>query len=116
MPRRPPISQRSYTLLPYTTLCRAFREARHHSVTMLRHTPQHIIGDAHVERPPRLACKDVHPIRQAPYPNMSSRARAARPGTHTLPQRSEEHTSALQSLMRISYAVFCLQKHKYTYK
>src|SRR3546814_10224878 len=34
------------------------------------------------------------------------------------PQRSEEHTSELQSLMRISYAVFCLKKkkHKHTYK
>src|SRR3546814_8493126 len=30
------------------------------------------------------------------------------------PQRSEEHTSELQSLMRISYAVFCLKKKKYT--
>src|SRR3546814_8778638 len=31
-------------------------------------------------------------------------------------RRSEEHTSELQSLMRISYAVFCLQKKKTTYK
>src|SRR3546814_4723272 len=31
------------------------------------------------------------------------------------PQRSEEHTSELQSLMRISYAVFCLKKKKYTH-
>src|SRR3546814_17602879 len=30
--------------------------------------------------------------------------------------KSEEHTSALQSLMRISYAVFCLQKHKHSYQ
>src|SRR3546814_3478600 len=30
-------------------------------------------------------------------------------------ERSEEHTSELQSLMRISYAVFCLKKNKYTY-
>src|SRR3546814_7108564 len=36
--------------------------------------------------------------------------------TATVPQRSEEHTSELQSLMRISYAVFCLkQKNKYTH-
>src|SRR3546814_5868765 len=33
-----------------------------------------------------------------------------RPGIHPAPYRSEEHTSELQSLMRISYAVFCLQK------
>src|SRR3546814_4406629 len=35
-----------------------------------------------------------------------------RPGRRTEPQRSEEHTSELQSLMRISYAVFCLKKKK----
>src|SRR3546814_10511103 len=35
---------------------------------------------------------------------------AARQGTRTDPRRSEEHTSELQSLMRISYAVFCLKK------
>src|SRR3546814_10266914 len=34
-------------------------------------------------------------------------------GTETQGNRSEEHTSALQSLMRISYAVFCLKKKKY---
>src|SRR3546814_8942971 len=34
----------------------------------------------------------------------------------TLPNRSEEHTSELQSLMRISYAVFCLKKKKTTHK
>src|SRR3546814_4497594 len=34
------------------------------------------------------------------------------PGVHVLRPRSEEHTSELQSLMRISYAVFCLKKKK----
>src|SRR3546814_6915513 len=43
------------------------------------------------------------------YTNMLARTHALRP------QRSEEHTSELQSLMRISYAVFCLKKKK-TYK
>src|SRR3546814_5423742 len=37
---------------------------------------------------------------------------ALRPGAVTAPMRSEEHTSELQSLMRISYAVFCLKKKK----
>src|SRR3546814_10500581 len=41
---------------------------------------------------------------------------AARSGDHTSwLVRSEEHTSELQSLMRISYAVFCLQQQKYNY-
>src|SRR3546814_9780752 len=38
--------------------------------------------------------------------------RADREGEELRPQRSEEHTSELQSLMRISYAVFCLKKKK----
>src|SRR3546814_6651107 len=36
---------------------------------------------------------------------------ASNPTLHRPPHRSEEHTSELQSLMRISYAVFCLKKH-----
>src|SRR3546814_4678410 len=36
-------------------------------------------------------------------------------GDHGIPDRSEEHTSELQSLMRISYAVFCLQKKNHTH-
>src|SRR3546814_3065108 len=39
-----------------------------------------------------------------------------RPGTGARPRRSEEHTSELQSLMRISYAVFCLKKNTLTEK
>src|SRR3546814_8586429 len=41
-------------------------------------------------------------------------SRQARQGGGHVEQRSEEHTSELQSLMRISYAVFCLKKHKKT--
>src|SRR3546814_4419698 len=41
-------------------------------------------------------------------------ASASPPGPNTQSRRSEEHTSELQSLMRISYAVFCLQKKKKT--
>src|SRR3546814_6621873 len=39
-----------------------------------------------------------------------------RPRARTAPRRSEEHTSELQSLMRISYAVFCLKKTKHKFK
>src|SRR3546814_7100455 len=39
-----------------------------------------------------------------------------RPLVTVLPRRSEEHTSELQSLMRISYAVFCLKKKKHKYR
>src|SRR3546814_1110703 len=41
-------------------------------------------------------------------------AEAATPSTRPLSSRSEEHTSELQSLMRISYAVFCLKKKRHT--
>src|SRR3546814_2539907 len=42
----------------------------------------------------------------------SSPAQDCRPPCRSYPKRSEEHTSELQSLMRISYAVFCLKKKK----
>src|SRR3546814_3348310 len=53
--------------------------------------------------PPRVA------IRQCPSYVADS---SAAPAASTAPWRSEEHTSELQSLMRISYAVFCLKKKK----
>src|SRR3546814_4972786 len=82
MIRRPPRSTRTDTLFPYTTL---FRSDRDHGRDALRHDPADL---------PR------HP---APKPRDRGQARD---------QRSEEHTSELQSLMRISYAVFCLKKKK----
>src|SRR3546814_4230785 len=51
-------------------------------------------------------CNGIDPVRAA---DCASRATAYYCDTRTLP-RSEEHTSELQSLMRISYAVFCLKK------
>src|SRR3546814_10349515 len=47
-----------------------------------------------------------------PSPAMDSPVSAAAMQTRRIAGRSEEHTSELQSLMRISYAVFCLQKKK----
>src|SRR3546814_18104651 len=56
----------------------------------------------------RAAPGDARPLRQAraPAPHPGTQAAAAPPRR----PRSEEHTSELQSLMRISYAVFCLKK------
>src|SRR3546814_7934070 len=51
-----------------------------------------------------------HRYRQSPDHGQKCELRRARPSCH----RSEEHTSELQSLMRISYAVFCLKKKKKT--
>src|SRR3546814_10383091 len=84
--RRPPRSTRTDTLFPYTTLFRSSRAPP--------------IGVGHRERGAPFGAEYRLP-----------RGRAA--GDHGGPRlagRSEEHTSELQSLMRISYAVFCLKK------
>src|SRR3546814_9811401 len=72
-----------------------------------------------VERITRIlrACFDPDAV-QAPEPGEIRRiiliGPYARKGWYEDDERSEEHTSELQSLMRISYAVFCLNKKKYT--
>src|SRR3546814_1632167 len=85
MIRRPPRSTRTDTLFPYTTLFRSFA-AREDRRALLRAACAQIVGRA-------FGVVEVDPSRKMP---------ASR--------RSEEHTSELQSLMRISYAVFCLKK------
>src|SRR3546814_2373607 len=91
MIRRPPRSTRTDTLFPYTTLFRSDRGAACRGVRgggrgrvggAARRTDRGRIGDSGV--------RDFRHLRH----------------------RSEEHTSELQSLMRISYAVFCLKKNK----
>src|SRR3546814_1764619 len=101
MIRRPPRSTRTDTLFPYTTLFRS--HAHHHEG----------FGDAG-RRGPR------HPrqVRRDPrHPSLDPQPEARRGGADAALRRrlrSEEHTSELQSLMRISYAVFCLKKKKKT--
>src|SRR3546814_4242552 len=97
MIRRPPRSTRTDTLLPYTTLFRSgglqVRAATEFAAVALRRV--------HVVRiqPARVAVlHHAHAVRVAVLEE----------------GRSEEHTSELQSLMRISYAVFCLKKKKKT--
>src|SRR3546814_4787404 len=87
MIRRPPRSTRTDTLCPYTTL---FRSILPNSSGQSSSTSSDI--DAATNSVPAL-----------PEKRSNSRSSAAA-------ARSEEHTSELQSLMRISYAVFCLQK------
>src|SRR3546814_1348104 len=91
MIRRPPRSTRTDTLFPYTTLFRS-KDGRSHFAAVVRaarFVDHHCDDDAWV-----------------------GRRREADEGRHILADvaRSEEHTSELQSLMRISYAVFCLKK------
>src|SRR3546814_4363145 len=82
MIRRPPRSTRTDTLFPYTTLFRSY------------------IGLSEVSADTIRRANAAYPISdlQIEYSLIS--------------RRSEEHTSELQSLMRISYAVFCLKKKK----
>src|SRR3546814_6502367 len=89
MIRRPPRSTRTDTLFPYATLFRSGPEPADRPTAAFR-IPA---------RWPRLPAA---PGRQPP----------AAAGVVDMDDRSEEHTSELQSLMRISYAVFCLKKKK----
>src|SRR3546814_13956086 len=88
MVRLPPRSTRTDTLFPYTTLFRSrgVRRLRPHRLARAR------AGERHARRAPEV------------------RRREPRRPLHG--GRSEEQTSELQSLMRISHAVFCLQKKK----
>src|SRR3546814_2708606 len=97
MIRRPQRSTRSDTLFPYTTLFRA-RQALAALCSGASSTSASGLSLS-VSPPPRAA-------RLAASARSSSRARSP------TRRRSEEHTSELQSLMRISYAVFCLKKKK----
>src|SRR3546814_2617716 len=92
MIRRPPRSTRTDTLFPYTTLFRS------HVFSSSR-TPGRCRARERRLAPARRGGARAAPPRRA--------HRADRAGQHG---RSEEHTSELQSLMRISYAVFCLKK------
>src|SRR3546814_8664775 len=113
MVRRPPRSTRTDTRFPYTTLFRSGAvggdlggEARgvqrdvergHQRAGMAVAPQQHAGSRA-------LAADDTEPVGRQPV-------HAALPDLLAV-FRSEEHTSELQSLMRISYAVFCLKKKK----
>src|SRR3546814_6827192 len=97
MIRRPPISTRTDTLFPYTTLFRSPGEAGDGNITG-RQMAAHPYGPS-LRRLTRDQPADRH---------LGGELRPAEIGDG----RSEEHTSELQSLMRISYAVFCLKKKK----
>src|SRR3546814_4648942 len=93
MIRRPPRSTRTDTLFPYTTLFRS------------QCLPQVVVG------------QHGHPRLRSAGPGLLQADREVRADTGLAVEhaRSEEHTSELQSLMRISYAVFCLKKKKKTH-
>src|SRR3546814_12654425 len=98
MIRRPPRSTRTDTLFPYTTLFRSPGVLYRAGV---------VAGAGYEPAVGRQTAARHRPARTpADFPGSAGGPRHQRVG------RSEEHTSELQSLMRISYAVFCLKKKK----
>src|SRR3546814_9172515 len=108
MIRRPPTSTRTDTLFPYTTLFRSnapsepaisctYADLKYpvYTIRVTRYQP----GDKGERPPSRRRIRDTSRIIRCP-PDSAG--------------RSEEHTSELQSLMRTSYAVFCLKKKTLT--
>src|SRR3546814_2355671 len=133
MIRRPPRSTRTDTLFPYTTLFRALRWGAHSSMTddrvdfasMLASRLCHdllspvgafangleLLAD---EKDPEMRARCIDLLEQSARTSAAKlkffRLAFGSAGGFGEAVRSEEHTSELQSLMRISYAVFCLKK------
>src|SRR3546814_6084008 len=116
---RPPRSTRTDPLFPYTELFRSHRVAipavrppqageRHHQVGQ-----QHPGADHRMQVPQEVAAL-LAPVERQPGTRAAPAPRPAQvePGQAEEQQRSEEHTSELQSPMRISYDVFCLKNKK----
>src|SRR3546814_8235887 len=136
MLRRPPRSTRTDTLFPYTTLFRSRRQAAEvqprcptrgsaqRAIDMGAAFPIHAqpraqavidIAQPRIQLMPRLAARRPCGVAvqqvQFRHAGRDQDALVEMPGViEAEAERSEEHTSELQSLMRISYAVFCLKK------
>src|SRR3546814_7608325 len=129
MLRHPPIPTRTDTLFPYPTLFRSDRlrervvaetldgHGNHHEFVVAHSGCGHDVGDARPalrERPGLVEGKRGQRAEIFEWPAALDEDAAARGARNPRKNgaRSEEHTSELQSLMRISYAVFCLKKKK----
>src|SRR3546814_7410463 len=115
MRRRPPRSTRTDTLFPYTTLFRSPPESGSFQARPCPFIPIHRRKEATIAFTVSICAPDTscdrqiadrwaRCLRHIPLTTTS----CARSAAYSV--RSEEHTSELQSLMRISYAVFCLKK------
>src|SRR3546814_4728599 len=103
--RRPSVVASNISSVPHENPCRAFRR--------LRREPRFAMRLCQVCRVPDDRANGLAYQRRYAPPAPASAAHCVYPCPRH--RRSEEHTSELQSLMRISYAVFCLNKTKYTY-
>src|SRR3546814_946264 len=129
MLRRPPRSTRTDTLFPDTTLFRSgLNVAAAEVVTVKKRRPATLIGGGAVERlAEEIRLREIGvvvvdaaltPVQQRNLERAWDCKVIDRTGLilEIFGERSEEHTSELQSLMRISSAVFCLKKKKYQLK
>src|SRR3546814_9307588 len=105
MIRQPPRATRTYTLFPYTTLCRSILKAANALIANNQGRLGKELWTSGCEGEPISLYAAFNEHDEARYV-VESIEKAIRDGM----SRSEEHTSELQSLMRISYAVFCLKK------
>src|SRR3546814_9259665 len=110
MLRRPPRSTRTDTLFPYTTLFRSQIAVR--EVVIVREDRIGFGRVTHIFLDPEIGHPAIEMERRA-HADGRQVGRAVAAGAHLIQRRSEEHTSELQSLMRNSYAVFCLKKKKH---
>src|SRR3546814_10018797 len=101
MIRRPPRSTRTDTLFPYTTLFRSVRFLNQ------------IAGEPDISRVPVMIDSSRWNVIEAGLKCVQGKPIVNSISMKEGEERSEEHTSELQSLMRISYAVFCLKKKKH---
>src|SRR3546814_2950649 len=111
MIRRPPRSTRTDTLFPYTTL---FRSLGHRKTSLRGETLKRLFEAVEL-----VVEIQSTPLRRHGRQHLAALTAGLDPYPDTAitniehgKNRSEEHTSELQSLMRISYAVFCLKKKK----
>src|SRR3546814_3992115 len=103
MIRRPPRSTRTDTLFPYTTLFRSVSPAKARFSHFAQHGLTPILRRVRHHRPDQPASGNEQG-------GEGDDAATLAPDIGDAHARSDEHTSELQSLMRISYAVFCLKK------
>src|SRR3546814_8262626 len=108
MIRRPPRSTRTYTLFPYTTLFRSSDDAASGRGPSGRLPKLGLEPVLYPGTPSVLLSSNRRLFANLAPSSASSLVASPRDDAN----RSEEHTSELQSLMRISYAVFCLKKKK----
>src|SRR3546814_8503580 len=100
MIRRPPRSTRTDTLFPYTTLFRSPRKPSKLLMSLGQSTMGRLV----------VLLSYPHLFEFSHHQEKNTTTISSKYRNVTAVSRSEEHTSELQSLMRISYAVFCLKK------